>query len=160
MPALRAFIADFGVQQLLLSKRSELGERAIANLYHLTELVHKAESTRQYSPAELIAWLHAALNDALPAEDEYEQRIENDENAVNIITIHKSKGLQYNVVIAPYLDIKATLRFNVLSWRDPATGAYITGNKNSLPKEKTDLYIEQTNQENRRLLYVAITRSV
>ena len=86
-----------------VKQRSELGERAIANLYHLTELVHKAESTRQYSPAELIAWLHAALNDALPAEDEYEQRIENDENAVNIITIHKSKGLQYNVVIAPIL---------------------------------------------------------
>ena len=160
MPAIKTFIADFNSRGILLSRESEQGERSIANLYHLTELVHKAESTKKLSPAELISWLHSAINDSSPAEDEYEQRIENDENAVNIVTIHKSKGLQYNVVIAPYLDIKATLRFNVLSWRDPATGAYITGNKNSLPKEKTDLYIEQTNQENRRLLYVAITRSV
>lgn len=160
MPALRAFIADFGVQQLLLSKRSELGERAIANLYHLTELVHKAESTRQYSPAELIAWLHAALNDALPAEDEYEQRIENDENAVNIITIHKSKGLQYNVVIAPYLDLITYTSHNDISWRDPLSGAYMTGNKKEVGAAEKGHYTVQTAQENRRLLYVAITRAV
>ena len=34
--------------------------------------------------------------------DEYEQRLESDQDAVQIVTIHKSKGLEYNIVIAPH----------------------------------------------------------
>jgi len=160
MPAIKTFIADFNVQGILLNQESEQGERTIANLYHLAELVHKAESTKELSPVELIGWLHGAINDAGAAEDEAEQRIESDENAVNIITIHKSKGLQYNVVIAPYLDLITYSPFDDISWRNPATGAYITGNKKEVGNAEKNLYQEQTNQENRRLLYVAITRAV
>ncbi|MDG5800806.1 UvrD-helicase domain-containing protein [Marinilabiliaceae bacterium ANBcel2] len=160
MPAIKTFIADFNVRGILLSQETEQGERIIANLYHLTELVHKAESTKRLSPAELINWLHSAIKDSSPAVDEYEQRIENDENAVNIITIHKSKGLQYNVVITPYLDLITYTPFNDISWRDPDSGTYITGNKKAVGAAEKNLHDDQVNQENRRLLYVAITRSV
>ncbi len=51
MPAIKTFIADFNVRGILLRQESEQGERTIANLYHLTELLHKAESTKKLSPA-------------------------------------------------------------------------------------------------------------
>lgn len=158
--AVKAFMADWNVQGLLLSRHTEMGERTIANLYHLTELLHKAENTKKRSSIELIGWLRSAIKGAQPADDEFELRVESDEDAVNIVTIHKSKGLQYQVVIAPYLDMITYNKHEEVSWRDPQTGQYMVGNKKALSPAEKVLWQDQLVQENRRLLYVAITRAV
>jgi exodeoxyribonuclease V beta subunit len=158
--ALMDFIADFGVRTVLLQSPAGNGERIITNLFQLTELVHQLESRRNLSMAELISWLKRGIDGMLTEGDEYAQRVESDEEAVKIVTIHKSKGLEYKIVLAPFLDFKAGADFRFLSFRDPGTGEYVAGEKDRLTKEQEAWQLQQAEQENRRLLYVAITRAV
>ncbi len=102
--ALMDFVADFGVGHLLLQGHSENGERIITNLFQLAELVHQAESRKKLSMIELISWLRRGIDGLQTEGDEYMQRVESDEDAVKIMTIHKSKGLEYNIVLVPFLD--------------------------------------------------------
>lgn len=158
--AIKAFLSDFNGRGVLLDGENETGERTIANIYHLTELLHKAEIRKHLSPTELIGWLHGGINGTQPADDEFELRVESDEEAVTIVTIHKSKGLEYNIVLAPYLDLIVYNTFDEVSWRDTSNGVYRFGFKKWLTPDEKSQYEEQVVQENRRLLYVAITRAV
>jgi exodeoxyribonuclease V beta subunit len=96
--------------------------------------------------------------------DEYLQRIENDEDAVKIATVHSSKGLEYPIVIAPFLDLLVKIPKSnedpVKSFRDPQSGDYISMRWSSMNEEQRNLYCQQEEQENRRLIYVALTRAV
>ncbi|MEP6597111.1 MAG: UvrD-helicase domain-containing protein, partial [Ginsengibacter sp.] len=158
--ALINFIVDFGVHQHLLKNNTENGERVITNLYQLIELLYKTQTSNKLSPMDLIYWFKRGMEKDDAEGDEYEQRIENDEEAVKIVTIHSSKGLQYDIVLAPFLDFTERKKEDICSFRDPDTGEYITIKKNQLTPEQDELYKAQTEQENRRLVYVAITRAV
>jgi exodeoxyribonuclease V beta subunit len=158
--ALVNFISDFGVHQVLLQKNTENGERIITNLTQLVELLYKIQATKKLSQLELIDWLKRGIERNDVEGDEYEQRVENDEEAVKIVTIHNSKGLQYNIVIAPFLDFTERKNDTFSSYRDPGTGEYIHIEKVKLSPGQQQMYRQQTEQENRRLLYVAITRAV
>ncbi|MBC7886899.1 MAG: exodeoxyribonuclease V subunit beta [Ferruginibacter sp.] len=152
------FIADFGVPDRFLNN-TENGERVITNLYQLVELLHKAQTTKNLSPLELIDWLKRGIESNDGEGDEYEQRIENDEECIKIVTIHKSKGLEYNIVIAPFLDFAERKKDVFCNYRN-ASGEYINIKKDKLTPALKIIFEEQTEQENRRLLYVAITRAV
>ncbi|RYY99420.1 MAG: hypothetical protein EOO11_05020 [Chitinophagaceae bacterium] len=156
--ALMQLMADFGTRERLL--KAENGERILTNLTQAIELAHKYQSTRQCTLLELLGWLQR-VSEGLEVEgDDYEQRIENDEDAVKIVTIHKSKGLQYPIVMAPTLDFdKDPAHIKTATFREPATGDYIFAHKSQLSEEQRNWLREQTEQENRRLLYVAITRA-
>ncbi|WP_207535725.1 exodeoxyribonuclease V subunit beta [Desertivirga arenae] len=160
-PAMNAFIADFGVNKRLLD-RPGTGERSITNLYQLVELLHKVQSRKRFSSLELISWLKRGIEGMETEGDEYVQRIESDEECVNIVTIHKSKGLEYKIVLAPYLDLKAEPYSKITYWsfRDPDTGQYVGEHKNMISADHHAAFLRQTEQENRRLIYVAITRAV
>jgi exodeoxyribonuclease V beta subunit len=158
--ALMNFIVDFGVQQHLLKNSTENGERIITNLYQLIELLYKTQTNNKLSPMDLIYWLKRGIENEEAEGDEYEQRIENDEEAIKIVTIHSSKGLQYNIVLAPFLDLTKKKDEVICSFRDPEAGEYITLKKNQMISEQEEIYDKQTEQENRRLVYVAITRAV
>ena len=91
----RGRIAGFHVKTKLLSLPQ--GERRLTNLLHLGELLHQQSSRQKLGPAGLIYWLHRQIND--PEErEEHELRLESDESAVKIMTVHKSKGLQFPLV--------------------------------------------------------------
>lgn len=161
--ALTDFIHGFQIQQYLLSSHTENGERIITNLYHLMEVLYRTENRQHFGPAELLDWLKINRNKPESSDDEMVQRIESDEEAIRIVTIHRSKGLEYNIVIAPSLD------FNIRSKnqdKDKIIGIRNTdGNYISLKRSETDaeaerLFYLQSEQENRRLLYVALTRAV
>ncbi|NML36355.1 exodeoxyribonuclease V subunit beta [Chitinophaga sp. G-6-1-13] len=157
--ALMTFIADFGVRGVLLGDHSKNGERAITNLYQLAELVHQVQNRKNLSMRDLISWLKRGI-DGMPVEgDEYTQRVESDEEAVNIVTIHKSKGLDYRIVLAPYLDFR-NADSDFLSFRDPDTGDYINAEAKRVSPEQKAAQQRQQVQEDRRLIYVAITRAV
>ncbi|MBS1563744.1 MAG: hypothetical protein JST39_05110, partial [Bacteroidetes bacterium] len=158
--ALLDFAADFGIRQSLLRGHTESGERIVTNFFQLAELLHQAESRKGFSMTELISWLRRGIDGMLMEGDEYLQRVESDEDAVKIITIHKSKGLEYKIVFAPFLDFTANDRHSFLSLRDPETGDYIGAEKARLSEEQLAWHAQQEEQENRRLLYVAITRAV
>lgn len=79
------------------------GERIITNFIHLTELLQQYEAEHRASPTQLLLWLTEKTGGAAGREDEYLQKMDSDDNAVNITTIHKSKGLEYNIVFTPFL---------------------------------------------------------
>jgi exodeoxyribonuclease V beta subunit len=158
--ATATFMADFGVQSVLLDSGLANGDRMIANLLQLVELLHKVQSRRQLSPLELVNWFQRGIEGLELLGDEYEQRIESDEEAIRIVTIHKSKGLEYNIVLAPFLDFKISDKDNLLSFRNPETKSYRTIQRALRTAEHDRWVAEQTEQEHRRLVYVAITRAV
>jgi exodeoxyribonuclease V beta subunit len=127
------------------------GQRILTNLYQIAEILHQAELKSRYTPTELLAWSHRAQNDS---NDEYLQRVESQDDAVQITTIHKCKGLTYKIVLAPYLDLKVT-RFPVFEFREE--GRYKFTHQPTAEQEQ--LWREQIEQENRRLIYVALTRA-
>ncbi len=158
--ALMDFVSDFNVKQVLLTLQSENGERIITNLFQLMELVHQAESRKNLSIPELLSWLQRGIDGMSAEGDEYTQRMESDEEAVKIVTIHKSKGLEYNIVLAPFLDFVESKTQEFVSFRDPASGDYVGVERSRLTEEQLLWQQQQAEQENRRLLYVAITRAV
>lgn len=156
--AIMYFLEDFGVQERLL--HAENGERVLTNLHQLTELLHTTQSRKTFSLAETIAWLSRGIAGASNEGDAFEQRVESDEEAVRIVTIHKSKGLEYNIVLAPYLDFNLRTKDEFISYRDPNSSEYKVVERSNASEEELAWYQEQSEQENRRLLYVAITRAV
>ncbi|MCZ6883147.1 MAG: exodeoxyribonuclease V subunit beta [Gammaproteobacteria bacterium] len=159
----KGFIAMF--QQLLqvleIGERiaeSDFAERRLTNLLHLAEL---AQHRSRVNPGfdALLAWYRDQI--AETTMEDTELRLENDEELVKIVTIHKSKGLEYSVVFVPFLwtcrprQVKpgSVLRFHDqhhnpvidLGSDDHAEHAFIA--------EKERL------AEDIRLAYVAITRA-
>lgn len=77
------------------------GERRLTNHLHLTELLHQAEAELA-QPGRLLHWFAAQRRD--PGADEAAQlRLESDQDLVSIVTIHKAKGLEYDLVFCPFL---------------------------------------------------------
>ena len=125
---LTRFIADYKVRQVLL-QQTQNGERIITNILQLMEVLHKMQTQKQFSPLELTNWLKRGIEGMEVSGDEFEQRVESDEEAVKIVTIHKSKGLEYNIVFAPFLDLAADPRDGFVTFRDAVTGDYLFSEK-------------------------------
>ena len=157
---LTRFFMDYGVKGRLMNDRYNHGERALTNLIQLTEILHKIQTNKQFVNIELINWLRKAREGMKMEGDEYEQRVESDEEAVKIVTIHKSKGLEYPIVYAPFLDLTVSDKSDFCSFRDRDREEYLFALKKELsPEQQADWKLQQE-QENRRLLYVAVTRAV
>ncbi len=83
------------------------GERALTNFYHLQEVLHEYESEHRAGPEVLLNWLLEHLTGAASDADEFELRLESEAETVKIMTVHKSKGLEFPVVFVPFLWKKA-----------------------------------------------------
>ena len=82
------------------------GERRMTNLRHLLELLHQAEVERHLGMVGLLRFLETAI--AAPtghemAAEARQVRLESDEDAVTLTTVHKSKGLEYGIVVLPQI---------------------------------------------------------
>ena len=96
---LRHWLAGDRVAERLLARPD--GERRLTNVLHLFECLHQAEP--QHSAADgLLHWFQLQRSDAA-TDDTTQLRLESDQNLVQIITIHRSKGLEYPVVFCPFL---------------------------------------------------------
>ncbi len=137
------------------------GERRVTNLVQLTELL-QVRSREMSSTEELLVWLENQI--ALPSvEDEQLLRLESDQDLVQIVTIHKSKGLEYPVVFIPFgWTIAESGRNNsrdVICFHersDFASAIDFGSEDNALHKS---LQLEEDLSETLRLMYVAITRA-
>jgi len=94
------FLDGEGVRARLLGLPE--GTRRLANLLHLGEALHQEESENRAGSDSLRKWLMRRLDAESPRREEDRLRLESDEEAVRIVTIHKSKGLEYPVVFCPY----------------------------------------------------------
>jgi len=81
----------------------EDGDRRLTNLRHLIELLHTAAITSALNIEGVLRWIRTNRADAVRENDVRELRLETDAEAVQVYTIHKSKGLQFDLVYCPTL---------------------------------------------------------
>ncbi|RUL78242.1 exodeoxyribonuclease V subunit beta [Dyella choica] len=136
------------------------GERVLTNLQHLAELLQHAAANLDGEYA-LIRYLASQITRASEgdAETSEEQvvRLESEADLVKLITIHKSKGLQYPVVMLPFVSrYQEAPRGSVQPWHDDAGRTWI----DLAPDAQAQQRIEHERlQEDLRLFYVALTRA-
>ena len=78
------------------------GERLLTDLNHLAQLLHDVVHRERYGLTALLEWLRNERRVAV-AGTERTRRLDTDASAVQIVTVHGSKGLQYPVVYLPHL---------------------------------------------------------
>ncbi len=143
------------------SDKLVLDERAMTNFYHLIELIGQTLVHQHLSPLYLFKWYTDQLSKDHRDESADQLRLESDKQAVAIVTIHKSKGLEYPVVYLPYLwDGAGSQRKDHALFHDPAANHDLTldlGSEDQIvARAQADL---EEQAEQRRLLYVALTRA-
>ena len=137
------------------------GERRLTNLLHLAEVLHRESMRRQLTPGALIKWLTDRCRSDAAGEDEHQLRLESDELAVKIVTVHKSKGLEYPIVFCPYGWDGSVLRPDepvIFHADDSHARLTVDLGSERLDAHRT-LAQHELLAENLRLLYVAVTRA-
>ena len=137
------------------------GDRQYANLCQLSELLQSEALTRLSTPKHLYAWLLGKKDESVSNQEDWQTRLISDEGKPQIVTIHKSKGLQFPIVICPFLSL---LRPKVK--REHAL-YHSSGQHQRLvidlaPEKNSDALGRAENEEyaeHLRLIYVALTRA-
>ena len=166
----------------------EDGERHITDLDHLAEILASIPRfARNAGAGECFETLTELVNDSDRRNEQFERRIEGDEVAVKVMTIHSSKGLQFPIVFLPTLIKKppsigsnpkmfsfafpgetssrrildiASGHKGASNWSFDPTGTSDSYFKNiHKGKDRSALAKEDVFFDSKRLLYVALTRA-
>ena len=135
------------------------GTRRLTNVLHLIELMQEAEIDERLSPQGLVDWLARAAARPEFGDEGTQLRLESDEHLVKIVTIHRSKGLEFPVVFCPFAwDGRQKPRTAITAeYHDDDTGT-ATLDLNPSPVAVVREWIEEQADE-LRVLYVALTRA-
>lgn len=152
LPMLRQLMQDFHLAECLMGRSD--GERVLTNLLHLAELLQQAASELDGEQAlirHLGEWLSAG-----GAADEQIVRLESDEALVRVVTIHKSKGLEYPLVFLPFICLARPVDASkpLLVQEDGRRRVVLSPDEHALEQAEHERLAEDV-----RLLYVALTRS-
>lgn len=153
---LHELLHRFGVPAKLLARSD--GERALTNLLHLAELLQQAATGLDGEHA-LIRHLAAQIANPVGGEAAEEQivRLESEAALIKIVTIHKSKGLEYPVVLLPFVcGFRETSDKKPLLWHDAHGTAHFDLRPDADAWQRAEV---ERLQEDLRLLYVALTRA-
>lgn len=139
------------------------GERQITNYLHLGELLHRQAVDSHCGPDELMRWFEQMLIRGPNGDEEALLRLETDNAAVQLCTIHRSKGLEYSIVYCPALwSIRREEDHAVIMSRSGQHGETLPVPQIDVGSEMLTARQEQDHRESeaeeRRLLYVALTR--
>ena len=154
LPMLRRLIQEFDVAGKALSRAD--GERRMTNLLHLAEWAQEAADSLD-GPQALVRLLSEHVRD--PSGEDQVLRLESDAELIQVVTIHKAKGLEYPLVVVPF----------ATSWRE------VSGGQTEVVYHDDGMYLEVAGKdkaadayaradderldEDVRLLYVALTRA-
>lgn len=152
---LRALLHRRNLAASLLA--SPYGERRLTNFLHLGELLQQVSSELDGEYA-LLRWLGEAVNRQSGQDAEQILRLESERKLVQIVTIHKSKGLEYPLVFLPFICSHRsadTPLYHEADEEGNRTILDLTGAEDSLAEADKERLAEDL-----RLLYVALTRGV
>ena len=159
-PMLRAWMEDQQLGRRLLHGAD--GERRLTNVLHLAERLQEA-AAQHPAPESLWRWLQQQRRHP-GGDDSAQLRLESDRSLVQIVTIHKSKGLEYPIVFCPWLWEGPSARreggADGIEHHDAQGRALLDfAAAPDDPALKTALARERL-AEDLRLVYVALTRAV
>lgn len=135
------------------------GERLLTDLRHVAETLHQRVVTEGEGLASLTAWLRERIGAS--RKEERARRLDSDADAVHLATIHASKGLQYPVVMLPFVADRWLPRPDVLHFhREDRTRCLDIGiTSDGGRADRLERAAAEENGESLRLLYVALTRA-
>ncbi|MDJ0810780.1 MAG: exodeoxyribonuclease V subunit beta [Desulfobacterales bacterium] len=136
------------------------GERRLTNLLHLGELMQQTISARRIGPNDALKWLRDQRTQISGNRDNQQLRMESDARAITIVTIHKSKGLEFPIVFCPFSWESDHGRDDWPLFHDPSEGLrrtlYLGSDANTDYHDRAQI---ERRAEAVRLLYVAVTRA-
>ncbi|MBJ3813825.1 exodeoxyribonuclease V subunit beta [Shimwellia pseudoproteus] len=153
MPMMRTLIARRAVAENILATPG--GERRLTDILHISELLQEAAAQADSEHA-LVRWLAQRIEEPDTNAASQQLRLESDKHLVQVVTIHKSKGLEYPLVWLPF----------IANYRQESRGLYHDRHTFETLLDLGDdahsleLAEEERLAEDLRLLYVALTRSV
>jgi exodeoxyribonuclease V beta subunit len=161
----RGFAVMFHTLLELRQVRSRLlalpdGERRLTNYLQAAELLTHAAAERKLLPEALARWLERQCQEHSELAAELrELRMESDADAVQVMTMHVSKGLEYDVVFVPFLALKPGGRSNkALHVHREGGGRALVEAKDAAAHELDAAARDQIAEET-RIAYVALTRA-
>lgn len=140
------------------------GERSLSNYFQIAEIVQSVNSKVVGSNAQLLWFKELVLNNKGElSEDVTKKHLESEQSLVKVMTIHKSKGLEFPIVFTPYESGFMALKSKDSAvYYDPDSKqvSYALDRENKIiGKSVKDLVEVAALQEQERLLYVALTRA-
>ena len=153
--------ARTGLESRLLAV--EAGERRLTDLRHLAQVLNRAAVEESLGLSALVAWLGERVEDPdSGSAAERSRRLETDAAAVQIVTVHASKGLEFPVVYLPFgwdsttFSSPATLRLHDTDRQRVLDVGGKGGPGWDARKRQAEA---EDDGEELRLLYVAVTRA-
>ena len=139
------------------------GERRVGNYLQLAEALQEAQAAA-LGLQGLVDWLEQRIARADPEDETQLLRLESDARRVQIVTLHKSKGLEYPLVFLPFAGIGR---------KDPSPGRLCVAHHEGAARrlhwnvalagagwdEAKDAWQSEQQAEDARLLYVGLTRA-
>ncbi|MGO1002812.1 exodeoxyribonuclease V subunit beta [Lysobacter sp. CA196] len=160
-----ALIADLCAEQAPRLLTLADGERRLTNLMQLGETLQEAD-TRSLGLHGLRDWLRLRIAEADDGDEKQQLRLESDARRVQILTLHKSKGLEFGVVFLPFIAIGREPRGGRLcEYPDPELGRVLQLQTEVVDPRAPDWdsarerAAVEARSEDARLLYVGLTRA-
>lgn len=159
----RQMMKDESIPEQIINRSN--GERKLTNLVHLSELLQQKEKGGKTGTRSLLQWLARKRNEEQKDLEEEQLRLESDENLVKVVTMHRSKGLEYPIVFCPFLwhGPEYSDKGNPIVYHDPEEQSKVYldfGGKNDPERiSKRFLMAQENLAEGVRLAYVAVTRA-
>jgi exodeoxyribonuclease V beta subunit len=155
--------SERALPELMLGRTG--GERRFTDLRHVGQLLHRAAQEEQLGVTALTGWLRRRVADAGSdtGDEERSRRLESDAAAVQVLTVHRSKGLEFPIVYVPFL-----WEASYIPKGEPVTFHETEGaNERRVDvalsgpawRRHCDQHVAEQRGEDLRLAYVAVTRA-
>ena len=138
------------------------GERLLTDLRHVGQSLHQVATEERLGPVAVLTWLRGQMaDDKVEVASDRTRRLDSDAAAVQLVTIHGSKGLEYPVVYLPTLWDRYPQKPAVPLFHSPedAHRSIDVGNGGPRWSGNVARAMAEDDGESLRLLYVAMTRA-